>query len=323
MDALSQIFADDMMKVEALLSENVSSGIALIPDLSHYLLDAGGKRIRPLLTLACAGLLNYEGSHHYPLAAAVECIHTATLLHDDVVDQAEERRGKTSARLVWGNAANVLVGDFLFSRAFQLMVQTETLKVLEILARASSRIAEGEVLQLLSLKNLTVTEEHYFNIIERKTAELFAAACEVTGYLAQAPQGTCDALRRLGLHLGLAFQLQDDLLDYTADAGPLGKTVGKDFFEGKVTWPWLTLYQRAPESQKTWMQTLIHNEDQRHTALPTIKDLMTQHDVFIDMHRLVLHHTRQAEAALATLPGPAPIHAAFREILQVLAERGG
>jgi octaprenyl-diphosphate synthase len=117
--------------------------------------------------------------------------------------------------------------------------------------------------------------------------------------------------------------LQEDLLDYTADAGPVGKTVGKDFFEGKVTWPWLTLYQRAPESQKTWMQTLIHNEDQRHTALPTIKDLMTQHDVFIDMHRLVLHHTRQAEAALATLPSPAPIHGAFREILQVLAERGG
>ena len=321
MDTLSILFSDEMKTVEALLSKNISSGIALIPDLSHYLLDAGGKRIRPLLTLACAGLMGYEGELHYPLAAAVECIHTATLLHDDVVDQAEERRGKASARLVWGNSANVLVGDFLFSRAFQLMVETKTLKVLEILARASSRIAEGEVLQLLSLKNLTMTEEHYFNIIERKTAELFAAACEVTGYLAKKPQDTCDHLRRLGLHLGLAFQLQDDLLDYTAAGGSLGKTIGKDFLEGKVTWPWLTLYQRVSPSEKTWMQGLMDNEGQRPSALPQMIQLMHSHTVISDMESLVIHHTQRAEEALHALAGPKAIHDAFGDILQSLAHR--
>jgi octaprenyl-diphosphate synthase len=321
MDTLSILFSNDMKTVEALLSKNVSSGIALIPNLSHYLLDAGGKRIRPLLTLACAGLIGYEGDRHYPLAAAVECIHTATLLHDDVVDQAEERRGKSSARLVWGNSANVLVGDFLFSRAFQLMVETKTLKVLEILARASSRIAEGEVLQLLSLKNLTITEEHYFNIIERKTAELFAAACEVTGYLAQKPQDTCDYLRRLGLHLGLAFQLQDDLLDYTANADVLGKTVGKDFLEGKVTWPWLTLYQRVSPSEQTWMQSLMDNEDQRPSALPQMTQMMHKHTVFCDMETLVIQHTQRAEEALHALSGPQAIHEAFADILKSLTHR--
>jgi octaprenyl-diphosphate synthase len=321
MDTLSTLFSDEMRKVEALLSENVSSGIALIPDLSHYLLDAGGKRIRPLLTLACAGLMGYQGDRHYPLAAAVECIHTATLLHDDVVDQAEERRGKASARLVWGNSANVLVGDFLFSRAFQLMVETKTLKVLEILARASSRIAEGEVLQLLSLKNLTMTEEHYFNIIERKTAELFAAACEVTGYLAQKPQETCNQLRRLGLHLGLAFQLQDDLLDYTAQGESLGKSIGKDFLEGKVTWPWLTLYQRVSPSKKTWMQSLMDHEEERRSSLPKVTQLMHEHSIFSDMHHLVVHHTQQATEALHTLGGPKAIHDAFGDILQSLAHR--
>lgn len=321
MDALSTRFSNDMAHVEALLSQNVTSGIALIPDLSHYLLDAGGKRIRPLLTLACASLVGYEGTLHYPLAAAVECIHTATLLHDDVVDQAEERRGQASARLVWGNAANVLVGDFLFSRAFQLMVETKTLKVLEILARASSRIAEGEVLQLLSLKNLTMTEEHYFNIIERKTAELFASACEVTGYLAQAPQDTCDHLRRLGLHLGLAFQLQDDLLDYTANSDALGKTIGKDFLEGKVTWPWLMLYQRVSPSEQTWIQSLMDHEEQRPIALPIIIDMMHQHHLFAQMHDLVIHHTNAAQDALNHLGGAQDVRNAFGDILQSLAHR--
>lgn len=321
MDTLSTRFSDEMRQVEALLSENVSSGITLIPDLSHYLMDAGGKRIRPLLTLACASLVGYEGTLHYPLAAAVECIHTATLLHDDVVDQAEERRGKTSARLVWGNAANVLVGDFLFSRAFQLMVETKTLRVLEILARASSRIAEGEVLQLLSLKNLTMTEEHYFNIITRKTAELFAAACEVTGYLAQKPQETCDHLRQFGLHLGLAFQVQDDLLDYTASGDALGKTIGKDFSEGKVTWPWLTLYQRVSPSEKTWMQDLMDDETARPKALPIIIDLMHQHHIFTDMQTLVIHHTETAQDALNHLSGPQDVHSALGDILKSLAHR--
>ena len=321
MDNLFKLFTNDMQTVEEILADNIISGVSVIPNMSQYILSAGGKRIRPLLTLASASLINYTGEKHLYLAAAVECIHTATLLHDDVVDEAEERRGKTSARMLWGNAANVLVGDFLFSRSFQLMVQAGNMLVLDILSKASSKIAEGEVLQLMSLNNLNITEEHYFNIIERKTAELFAASCEVSGYLNNQPKNICENLRLMGLHLGIAFQIKDDLLDYTADSKKLGKTIGKDFFEGKITWPLLKLYNLATPDEKQFLEIIIKNTQKRQNELPTIIKMMNNYNILNNMHDKVIYHTNIAKDNLLALSGAGDVTVAIIEIMDSLAVR--
>ena len=231
----------DMHAVDGIILDRMRSSVGLIPDLANHLVGAGGKRIRPLLTVACAAMVGYRptdfpGGHH-KLAAAVEFIHSATLLHDDVVDQSAMRRGKTPANLVWGNAPSILVGDFLFARAFGLMVETGSMDALGILARASSVIAEGEVQQLASLRDIAVSERSYTEVIAAKTAELFASACEVAPVLAGRPGRECAALRTYGRSLGLAFQLVDDALDYGGLSSALGKSVGDDFREGKVTLP--------------------------------------------------------------------------------------
>jgi octaprenyl-diphosphate synthase len=237
LDALMALVASDMNGVNAVILERMQSKVALIPELAGHLIAGGGKRMRPMLTLACGTLLGYPGTRHHKLAAAVEFIHTATLLHDDVVDGSGMRRGKRTANLIWGNPASVLVGDFLFSRAFELMVEDGSLKVLKILSHASAVIAEGEVEQLTAQRQIDTDEDHYLEIISAKTAALFAAACRVSPVVAEASEDAELALESYGRNLGIAFQLTDDAIDYSSDAATMGKPQGDDFRDGKMTLP--------------------------------------------------------------------------------------
>src|SRR5690242_6312919 len=238
LDPLTELVRHDLGAVNALILERMQSTVALIPQLAGHIIAAGGKRLRPMLTLATARLCGYRGGRrHVALAAAVEFIHTATLLHDDVVDASDLRRGLATANAVWGNKPSVLVGDFLFSRAFQLMVEDGSLKVLDILSSASAVIAEGEVLQLVTSNDTETTEESYLAVIQAKTAQLFAAASRIGAVLADRPSAEEQALEAYGRSLGIAFQLVDDMLDYSAEQAELGKTVGDDFREGKITLP--------------------------------------------------------------------------------------
>src|SRR3954463_9615959 len=247
----------DMNGVNAVILERMQSKVALIPELAGHLIAGGGKRMRPMLTLACATLLGYPGTRHHKLAAAVEFIHTATLLHDDVVDGSGMRRGKRTANLIWGNPASVLVGDFLFSRAFELMVEDGSLKVLRILSHASAVIAEGEVDQLTAQRQIETNEDHYLEIISAKTAALFAAACRVSPVVAEAGEDAELALESYGRNLGIAFQLSDDVIDYASDAETMGKGVGDDFRDGKVTLPVILAHARGSEAERRfWREAM-------------------------------------------------------------------
>ena len=252
-----QLVAADLNHVNAVILDRMQSEVALIPELAGHLIAGGGKRMRPMLTLACAQLLDYPGIRHHKLAAAVEFIHTATLLHDDVVDGSGLRRGRRTANIIWGNPASVLVGDFLFARAFELMVEDGSLKVLRILSRASSVIAEGEVNQLTVQRQVETSEDRYLDIITAKTAALFAAACRIAGVVAEREQGVEEMLDAYGRNLGVAFQLVDDAIDYASDAATMGKGVGDDFRDGKVTLPVILAYARGDESDRVfWRQAM-------------------------------------------------------------------
>src|SRR3954447_13431891 len=257
LDPMIQLVAADLNHVNSVILERMQSPVALIPELAGHLIAGGGKRMRPMLTLACARLLDYTGSRHHKLAAAVEYIHTATLLHDDVVDGSGLRRGRRTANIIWGNPASVLVGDFLFSRAFELMVEDGSLKVLAILSRASSVIAEGEVSQLSAQRRIDTDEEHYLDIIAAKTAALFAAACRVSPVVAEASEDSEDALEAYGKNLGIAFQLSDDVIDYASDAATMGKGVGDDFRDGKMTLPVILAYARGGEEHRAFWRDAI------------------------------------------------------------------
>jgi len=247
--SLNSILDSQLNEINECILEKMQSPVTLIPQIAGYLISLGGKRLRPLLTVATAELCGYKGKRHIHLAACVEFIHTATLLHDDVVDESALRRGQDTANALWSNKASVLVGDFLFSRAFELMVLDGSLDILQVLSKASSSIAEGEVLQLSSSHHLNLTEETYLKIIGAKTACLFSAATEVGALVAKADSSKRKALSQLGYNLGLAFQLIDDLLDYTADQEKLGKTIGDDFREGKVTLPIILAYQTGVDRE--------------------------------------------------------------------------
>jgi octaprenyl-diphosphate synthase len=249
----------------------MQSDIPLIPELAGHLIAGGGKRMRPMLTLASARLLGYSGARHHKLAAAVEFIHTATLLHDDVVDNSDLRRGRRTANIIWGNPASVLVGDFLFSRAFELMVEDGSLKVLKILSHASAVIAEGEVNQLTAVRRVDLSEDRYLDIIGAKTAALFAAACRISAVVAERSDAEEQALDAYGRNLGIAFQLVDDTLDYVSDAGVMGKDTGDDFREGKVTLPVILAYARGNEADRDfWRDAIagrrIADEDLAHAT---------------------------------------------------------
>jgi octaprenyl-diphosphate synthase len=263
LDPLVALVADDLNAVNQVIIERMDSPVALIPQLASHVVAAGGKRLRPMLTLAAARLCGYEGRRHIGLAACVECIHTATLLHDDVVDDSELRRGLASANVVWGNKPSVLVGDFLFSRAFELMVEDGSLRVLAILSRASSIIAEGEVSQLVTSNDTETSEADYLAVIRAKTAELFAAACQIGAVIADRPEAEEAALEAYGMNLGIAFQLIDDVLDYSAKQATLGKSIGDDFREGKITLPVVLAFSRANTEEKTFWRRTLEDMEQR------------------------------------------------------------
>ena len=296
------LVAADMNGVNAVILDRMQSKVALIPELAGHLIAGGGKRMRPMLTLACANLLGYTGTRHHKLAAAVEFIHTATLLHDDVVDGSGMRRGKRTANLIWGNPASVLVGDFLFSRAFELMVEDGSLRVLRILSHASAVIAEGEVEQLTAQRRIETDEEQYLEIIGAKTAALFAAACRVAPVVAEASEDAELALESYGKNLGIAFQLTDDLIDYASDTATMGKGVGDDFRDGKMTLPVILAYARGGEDDRLFWREAIAGERVTDEDLAHAIGLMRSTDALSDTIEHARQYGRRAVDALAGFP---------------------
>jgi octaprenyl-diphosphate synthase len=302
LDALMTLVGADMNGVNAVILERMQSKVALIPELAGHLIAGGGKRMRPMLTLASANLLGYPGTRHHKLAAAVEFIHTATLLHDDVVDGSGMRRGKRTANLIWGNPASVLVGDFLFSRAFELMVEDGSLKVLRILSHASAVIAEGEVEQLTAQRQIDTDEEQYLTIISAKTAALFAAACRVAPVVAEADEDVELALESFGKNLGIAFQLTDDVIDYASDQATMGKGVGDDFRDGKMTLPVILAYARGDADERNFWRSAIGGERTSDDDLALAISLMRANGALADTIEHARHYGRRAIDALAPFP---------------------
>ncbi len=296
------LLAGDMARVNAMILSRTGSDVTMIPEVANHLISSGGKRLRPMLTLAMAKLCGYEGEGHIKLAASVEFMHTATLLHDDVVDESDMRRGKVAARVRWGNEASVLVGDFLLGQAFKMMVEVGSLRALDILSTAASIIAEGEVAQLAAARNVATGEAAYLEIIRGKTAELFAAACEVGPVIAARPESDHNACRAYGLNLGIVFQLIDDILDYGGSSAELGKNVGDDFREGKITLPVIVAYEQGtPEEQAFWARTLgerdIHDGD-----LDTALSILRRHKALEATLTRAVHYGNAARDALKPLP---------------------
>lgn len=258
-DAIRALSSADMEAVDQLIHARLSSEVALINQMGHYIVNSGGKRLRPLLVLLCARALNYNGTHHVDLAATVEFIHTATLLHDDVVDASELRRGKETANAVWGNEASVLVGDFLYSRAFQMMVAVGDMRVMEIMSKATNVIAEGEVLQLLNCGDASTTEARYLEVIHYKTAKLFEAACQLGAVISGGDASTEKAMAEYGMYLGTAFQLIDDVLDYSATSDEMGKNIGDDLAEGKPTLPLIYAMKHGTPAEAALIRNAIEN----------------------------------------------------------------
>ncbi len=292
-----------MARVDATLRERMASRHApRIPEVTAHLVEAGGKRLRPLLTLAAARLFGYEGENHVRLAATVEFIHTATLLHDDVVDESARRRGRPTANLLWDNKSSVLVGDYLFARAFQLMVEPGSMRILGVLADAAATIAEGEVLQLTATARLSTSEDVYLQIVRGKTAALFAAATEVGALIASAPEPHVAALRDYGDALGISFQIADDLLDYGGLGARIGKNVGDDFRERKMSLPVIRAVAAAdPEERAFWLRT-IEKGDQVPGDLDQALALMARHGALEGARATALSHSERARAALTALP---------------------
>jgi octaprenyl-diphosphate synthase len=302
LDALIALVASDMHGVNAVILDRMQSRVPLIPELAGHLIAGGGKRMRPMLTLASANLLGYPGTRHHKLAAAVEFIHTATLLHDDVVDGSGMRRGKRTANLIWGNPASVLVGDFLFSRAFELMVEDGSLKVLRILSHASAVIAEGEVNQLTAQRQIETGEDQYLEIISAKTAALFAAACRVAPVVAEASEDCEFALETYGRNIGIAFQLSDDVIDYASDASTMGKGVGDDFRDGKMTLPVILAYARGSESDRAFWRAAIGGDRIADEDLAHAIRLLHDSDALADTIERARQYGRRAIDALGMFP---------------------
>jgi len=299
----------------------MESPVSLIAQVAGHIIAAGGKRLRPMLTLASARLCDYEGTRHLALAACVEFIHTATLLHDDVVDDSALRRGSATANAVWGNKPSVLVGDFLFARAFQLMVEDGALRVLEILSNASAVIAEGEVKQLITANNTETSENAYLDVIKAKTATLFAAACRIGAVIAERPATQEEALDCYGLNLGIAFQLVDDALDYSATQAELGKTVGDDFRDGKITLPAVLAYRRGSEEERGFWRRTLQDLDQREGDLDRALELMRRHGALDDTVERARHYGAIARDALGIFPN-GPAKQALLDVIDFSIARG-
>ncbi|CEG08901.1 Octaprenyl-diphosphate synthase [Afipia felis] len=313
-DRLVALVADDMAGVNTTILSRTGSEVTMIPEVANHLISSGGKRLRPMLTLAMAQLAGYTGDGHIKLAAAVEFMHTATLLHDDVVDESELRRGKLSARMLCGNEASVLVGDFLLGQAFRMMVEVGSLRALDILSSAAATIAEGEVMQLAAAKNTATTEDEYLAVIRGKTAELFAAASEVGPVIANRPKAEQTASRSFGMNLGIAFQLIDDVLDYGGKAAKLGKNVGDDFREGKITLPVVLAFRRGNDVERDfWIRTLERGEV-ADADLDHAIGLMTKHRALDDTMQRAQHYGAMAVDALALFPS-SPMKSALEQVV--------
>jgi octaprenyl-diphosphate synthase len=322
LERLMALVAPGLNSVNAVILERMQSKIPLIPVLAGHLISGGGKRMRPMLTLASAALLDYTGSRHHKLAAAVEFIHTATLLHDDVVDGSELRRGKRPANMVFGNLAAVLVGDFLFSRAFELMVEDGSLKVLRILSNASAVIAEGEVDQLTAQRRIETAEERYLEIIGAKTAALFAAACRISAVVAERGEGEERALAEYGRNLGIAFQLIDDAIDYDSDAAAMGKTRGDDFRDGKMTLPVILAYARGSEDERQFWRQAIAGHRVADEDLAQATALIVGHGTLAATRARARHFAARAIDSIAPFPAGAA-KAAMTEAAEFAVSRRG
>ena len=320
LERLNRLVAADMERVNATILSRTGSEVAMIPEVANHLISSGGKRLRPMLVLAMAKLAGYGGDGHIKLAAAVEFMHTATLLHDDVVDESDMRRGKLAARMLWGNEASVLVGDFLLGQAFKMMVEVGNLHALDILSSAAAVIAEGEVMQLGAAKNMATNEDEYLSVIRAKTAELFAAACEVGPALAARNKAEQAACRSFGMNLGVAFQLIDDALDYGGKSAKLGKNVGDDFREGKITLPVVLSFRRGNESERAfWTRTLAQGEV-GDSDLEMAISLVSKHNAIEDTVGRARHYGAIATDALALVP-PSEIKTALEETVEFCIAR--
>jgi len=318
---LQELVNRDLARVDETILRRMSSRVSLIPELAGHLINSGGKRLRPMLTLAASRLCGYRGDQHVLLAACVEFIHTATLLHDDVVDGSLLRRGGATANALWGNQPSVLVGDFLFSRSFQLMVEAQSLKILSILADAATVIAEGEVLQLLTSNNTDTTEDAYLDVVIAKTAALFAAATRIGAVLADRPQAEEDALESYGRNLGIVFQLVDDVLDFSAHEAALGKAVGDDFRDGKITLPVVLAYRRGDEDEREFWRRCLVKGEQRPGDLAHAQALLQHHGTLINTLERARHYGMIARDALAIFPASTEKEALLA-VIDFCIERG-
>lgn len=318
-DSLAQFLTEPMRRVNAIILDRMTSDVPMIPELAGYLIAAGGKRIRPLLTLACADMCGDETDNPKKLAAAVEFIHTATLLHDDVVDGSDQRRGKPAANAIFGNQASVLVGDFLFARAFELMVESDSLSALNILAKASSVITEGEILQMSLIGNMDTTQDQYFKIIEAKTAALFSASCEVAPVLTKRSDADIKVFRDYGHGLGMAFQIVDDIMDYTSTETQMGKSAGDDFMEGKMTLPVILGMQSASDDEKAFMQEALknHNRDD----LEKFTSLLNKYDAFDHSLTIAKHYADTACEAIGKIETASKVREDLLALPQYLLKR--
>lgn len=317
---LMELTVDAMSRVNALILSKAGSDVELIPQIAKHLVSSGGKRLRPMLTLAAAQMFGYSGNDHVKLAAAVEFMHTATLLHDDVVDESGLRRGRATARMIWGNQASVLVGDFLLGQAFRMMVEVGSIDALDVLSAAAAIIAEGEVMQLSAAKNVETTEDEYLAVIKAKTAALFSAAAEVGPIISGGERSDRAALRSYGTNLGLAFQLIDDALDYSGNATDLGKNTGDDFREGKITLPVVLSYRRGtPDEQDFWRHAMEggQNDDR---SLEKALGLMTKYGAIGDTIQRARHFGEIARDALAPVRA-SPQKDALMEVIDFCISR--
>jgi octaprenyl-diphosphate synthase len=302
LQTLLELVKDDMDKVNQTIIQKMQSPVALIPQLAGHLIASGGKRIRPMMTLASAHLCGYEGKDHITLATTVEFIHSATLLHDDVVDESNLRRGVDTANSIWGNQSSVLVGDFLFSKSFELMTQANSLEVMKILSHASSVIAEGEVLQLITANDTETTEDAYMQVISSKTAALFAAACEIGAVISARPAREQKALQSYGRNLGIVFQLIDDVLDFNAEQDKLGKNIGDDFRDGKITLPVVLSFRRGCEDERKFWRRTMEDLNQKDGDLSHALELIEKHGSLKDTVERARHYGAMARDGLAIFP---------------------
>ncbi|KQO72648.1 polyprenyl synthetase [Methylobacterium sp. Leaf469] len=317
---LVALVAAGMERVNATILSRTGSSVQMIPEVANHLIASGGKRLRPILTLATADLCAYAGDGAVKLAASVEFMHTATLLHDDVVDESDMRRGTVAARIKWGNEASVLVGDFLLGQAFRMMVEVGSLKALDILSAAATVIAEGEVMQLAAAKNTETTEDEYLAVIRAKTAELFAAACEVGPVIAERPRAEQAACRAYGMNLGIAFQLVDDVLDYGGTSASLGKNVGDDFREGKITLPIVLAFRRGTDAERVFWKRALEDGDVSDDDLATALAILRRHRALEDTIERARHYGAMARDALGLFP-KSPMKQALLQVVDFCIAR--